>query len=160
MVAPPRPPKIPYTPAQPSATSSIDSIKCPEHPRCTPPNCSRHASGTARGANDRVMPVSMPQLHPKITRRISARRRQLCEEPHPMHHLNRRRIPWFLHSSMAANARTGKVPKPLTLTGTAKNFAPCAGTALRPHICSTMGISAPRRVECTGRSPVSVQSML
>jgi hypothetical protein len=36
-------------------------------------------------------------------------------------------------------ARTGKLPKPLTLTGTAKKRVPRSGSAASPRRCSTIG---------------------
>ncbi len=62
--------------------------------------------------------------------------------------------------SKMPNARTGKVPIPLTLTGTAKKRAPPSGSRSSPVMCSTIGISSPRSVECTGRVMSSVSSML
>ena len=46
----------------------------------------------------------------------------------------------------AAKARTGNVPIPFTFTGTAKNLDPLSGTWASPHMCSTIGISAPSNV--------------
>jgi hypothetical protein len=40
-----------------------------------------------------------------------------------------------------AKARTGKVPKPFTLTGTAKKRKSVFGAAAKFVMCSTMGIS-------------------
>jgi hypothetical protein len=49
--------------------------------------------------------------------------------------------------SIAANARTGNVPIPLILTGTAKNLnGLLSGNNSRLHICSTIKISAPSSV--------------
>jgi hypothetical protein len=59
-----------------------------------------------------------------------------------------------------AYTRTGKVPKCRTLTGTACSLNPEGGSAARQHICSTMGISAANRIECTGRRPSAVSSIL
>src|SRR5688572_15716396 len=63
-------------------------------------------------------------------------------------------------SQMATNARTGKVPNPLTFTGTAVSRPPWSGTSPRPRMCSQIGMSRPSRMLCTGRSPVSMLSML
>src|SRR5262249_35778812 len=60
----------------------------------------------------------------------------------------------------SAKARTGKVPMPRNLTGTAKKRKPASGNCSRPRRCSTMGISAPSKVECTGRAASAVSSML
>src|SRR6266571_18659 len=62
--------------------------------------------------------------------------------------------------STRANARTGKLPIPLTLGGTAKKRNPVSGSSARLHKCSTMGIRAPRRMVCTGRAPSEASSML
>lgn len=59
-----------------------------------------------------------------------------------------------------ANARTGKVPNALTFGGTAKKRKPEFGSCSRPVMCSTMGISAPSSVLCTGRVLPRVSSML
>ena len=53
-----------------------------------------------------------------------------------------------------------RFPFPFTLTGTAKKRAPRSGTAPSPHMCSTMGMPAPSKPECTGRVPSSVESIL
>jgi len=58
-----------------------------------------------------------------------------------------------------ANARTGNVPKPFTFTGTALKVKPDNGKRSRSQRCSAIGISAPRRVVCTGRVPPDVSSM-
>src|SRR2546422_6165998 len=51
-----------------------------------------------------------------------------------------------IQSVNRANARTGKLPIPFTLAGTAKNRKPVSGSAPRWHRCSTIGTPAPRRV--------------
>src|SRR5262249_18761378 len=50
-------------------------------------------------------------------------------------------------SSTSPKARTGKVPMPLTLTGTAKKRNPAPGSWAKPRRCSTMGTSAASRRE-------------
>src|SRR2546429_76141 len=64
------------------------------------------------------------------------------------------------HSSRTANARTGKLPIPRTLTGTAKNRNPASGNSRKPHKCSTIGMPAPSSSVCAGRAPSLASSML
>jgi hypothetical protein len=61
---------------------------------------------------------------------------------------------------IVAKARTGNVPIPFTLTGTAVKLKPLAGNCSRLHICSTIGIPARSRIVWTGRVPSVVSSML
>ena len=63
-------------------------------------------------------------------------------------------------AQVAANARTVNVPAPSIFGGTAVNAKPSAGRAARLVRCSTIGMPSLSRIECTGRSPVEVPSML
>jgi len=62
--------------------------------------------------------------------------------------------------STTANARTGKVPNALTLTGTALNRNPVSGKAARLQRCSQTGIPAPSTIEWAGRVRSAASSML
>ena len=61
--------------------------------------------------------------------------------------------------SIKPNALTGKEPNLFILTGTAKNLKPSSGSATRLQRCSTIRISAPNKMECTGLVRFSVSSM-
>ena len=49
-----------------------------------------------------------------------------------------------------AMARTGNVPTPLNFGGMALNKKPSCGNKYKLHKCSTIKISAPKSVVCTG----------
>ena len=59
-----------------------------------------------------------------------------------------------------ANARTGNVPIHFTFTGVAVKVKPLGGNFSRLHMCSTIGMSAPKSTVWTGRAPSLVSSML
>jgi hypothetical protein len=58
-----------------------------------------------------------------------------------------------------AKARTGKLPMPLILTGTAVNLKHATGSSWKLQRCSTIGIPAARSAVCTGRAPPEVSSI-
>jgi murein DD-endopeptidase MepM/ murein hydrolase activator NlpD len=62
--------------------------------------------------------------------------------------------------STTAYARTGKVPKAFTLTGTAWKRKPVSGSAPRLHRCSQTVMPAPSSAECAGRPRSAVSSIL